>query len=196
MDHHRLLTWTCYGTWLPGDRRGFVGNVREADNTQVNHNEFGTAYSANMPMLEAWVREQMKGDPVSLDKPDAEAMILQCQETARIREWKLEAASVMYNHIHLVVAFQDDTDTMLEVFKTWATRALKKQKPLPESGRFWSVNGSNRPLPDEKAVRSAVIYVAKKQPNPLAVWSAPEWQETLDTYDQPRAERRQSPGDR
>ena len=24
-----LLTWTTYGTWLPGDERGFVGNVVE-----------------------------------------------------------------------------------------------------------------------------------------------------------------------
>ena len=27
MDRYWLLTWTTYGTWLPGDRRGFVSNV-------------------------------------------------------------------------------------------------------------------------------------------------------------------------
>ncbi|MFM7541512.1 MAG: hypothetical protein ACKO9Z_17805, partial [Planctomycetota bacterium] len=25
-----MLTWTTYGTWLPGDERGFVGNVVES----------------------------------------------------------------------------------------------------------------------------------------------------------------------
>ena len=31
-----LLTWTTYGTWLPGDERGFVGNVvEEATNDTV-----------------------------------------------------------------------------------------------------------------------------------------------------------------
>ena len=42
MDRHWLITWTCYGTWLPGDARGFVGNVREEDGTQVSHNLPGT----------------------------------------------------------------------------------------------------------------------------------------------------------
>jgi len=31
-----LLTWTTYGTWLPGDERGFVGNVvEEATNDAI-----------------------------------------------------------------------------------------------------------------------------------------------------------------
>jgi len=31
-----LLTWTTYGTWLPGDERGFVGNVvEEATNDTI-----------------------------------------------------------------------------------------------------------------------------------------------------------------
>ncbi len=27
MDRYWFLTWTTYGPWLPGDRRGFVGPV-------------------------------------------------------------------------------------------------------------------------------------------------------------------------
>ena len=31
-----LLTWTTYGTWLPGDEHGFVGNVvEEATNDAI-----------------------------------------------------------------------------------------------------------------------------------------------------------------
>jgi len=26
-----LITWTCYGTWLPGDRRGYGSNTRRKD---------------------------------------------------------------------------------------------------------------------------------------------------------------------
>ena len=41
-----LLTWTTYGTWLPGDDRGFVSPVRKSslDNWQ-RQNERGTEYS-------------------------------------------------------------------------------------------------------------------------------------------------------
>jgi hypothetical protein len=38
-------------------------------------------------------------------------------------------------------------------------------------------------LPDEVALAAAVVYVVKKQPNPLAVWFHPQWQAMLDAYD-------------
>jgi hypothetical protein len=182
MVQYRLLTWTCYGTWLPGDSRGFVGNIREADGSHANHNEYGTPFSAKMPRLEAWVRERMKGEPVSLEQADADAMVAQYRETARIRKWSLEAASVIFNHTHLVVGVPGESDTLLDTFKSWATRAVKKHRPLPPNGTFWTVGGSNRLLPDETAVRSAVVYVVKKQPNPLATWFVPTWQSALDEF--------------
>jgi hypothetical protein len=198
MDRHWLLTWTCYCTWLPGTARGFVGNVRDMEGKQVVHNIPETPYDADMTGLEAYVREPMSGPPVNLDKADADAMIAQYQETARIRGWVLQAASIMYNHAHLVISVPGDRDpqAMLETLKSWATRALKKIRALPPNGTFWTAKGSKRKLPDEPAQRAAVIYVVKKQPAPLAVWYAPAWQEALDEHDRrgaSRAERRKPP---
>lgn len=180
-DRHWLLTWTCYGNWLPGDSRGFVGNVRERDGTHVNHNIPGTPYEASLPLLEAWVHEQMNGPPVALEQREATALIAQYQDTARIRNWSLEAASVMFNHTHLVVGVSGDPDPhrMLELFKSWATRAIKSIRPMPASGKFWTAKGSVRKLSD---VRSAVIYVVEKQPNPLAVCWDTRWHSALDEY--------------
>ena len=61
-------------------------------------------------------------------------------------------------------------------------RALKKIRPLPASG-FWTAKGSKRKLKDDDAVRDGVIYVVRKQPNPLATWYAPRWQAVIDSYD-------------
>ena len=112
----------------------------------------------------------MKGEPVALDRPDADALIVQFQETSRIRKWSLEAASVMYNHTHVVVGVSGDPDLILEIFKSWATRKLKKQRPLPPNGTFWTEKGSKRKLPDERAVRDGSYYVLNKQPHPLGTW--------------------------
>lgn len=186
MNHCWLITWTCYGHWLPGDARGFVGNVRDKeDRKQVVHNIPGTPYDANIPKLEAWVRANMKGPPVVLGLPDAKAMIAQYQETARIRGWDLQAASVMNNHTHIVVEVPGDLapKSVLETFKSWATRAVKKIRPLPPNGRFWTAKGSRRKLPDDAATRAAVIYVVKKQPNPLAVWYASQWRDVLNDWE-------------
>jgi len=181
MDRHWLITWTCYGTWLPGAERGFVGNVRDLDGNQVVHNTPSTPCDADMPRLVAFVREHLTGPPVKLDRSDADAMIAQYQETARIRGWMLQAASVMHNHTHVVVSVPGDPDpqSILETLKSWATRAVKKVRPLPPNGTFWTAKGSKRKLPDEPGLRAAVIYVVKKQPNPLAVWYAPGWLEAL-----------------
>ncbi len=127
----------------------------------------------------------MKGDPVSLDQRDADAMIAQYQETTRIRRWTLQAASVMINHTHIIASVPGDPgpSSVLETLKSWATRAIKKHRPIPANGTFWTAKGSKRKLPEETALVSGVIYVVKKQPNPLAVWYSPAWQTTLDEFD-------------
>ncbi|QEL15649.1 hypothetical protein [Limnoglobus roseus] len=185
MDRYWLLTWTCYVTWLSGNGHGFVGNLREADGSHVNHNIPGTPCDTDFPLLEAWVRQHMTGDPVSLGKPEADAMIAQLQETARVRKWSLEAASVMFNHTHVVVGVPGDPEPghVLETFKSWATRAIKTLRTLPPNGTFWTAKGSKRKLEDERVVKTAVVYVAKKQPHPLATWWATPWQELLEDWD-------------
>jgi hypothetical protein len=185
MDRYWLITWTCYGTWLPGARQGFVSHVRDELGNLVVHNIPGTPYDADMPALEAHARSTMKGTPVSLDQAAAAAMIAQYQETCRIKGWELEGASVMYNHTHVVVGVSGDPGpaSVRETLKGWATRAVKKLRPLPPNGTFWTAKGSNRKLPDERAVRDGVIYVVRKQPNPLAVWFHPKWQTVIDDYD-------------
>jgi hypothetical protein len=190
MDRHWLITWTCYGTWLPGDARGFVGNVRDQDGSQVSHNLPGTPFDADIPPLEAFVREHMKGSPVYLDKADSEALIAQYCETAIIREWTLHAASVMHNHTHVVVGVSGDPGPawILETLKSWATRALKKRRVIPTNGSFWTAKGSKRKLPNHDALTAAVVYVVKKQPNPLAVYSTPLWQETLEAFERTQRE--------
>ena len=185
MQNFWLITWTCYGHWLPGDSRGFVGNVRDKQGKQVTHNIPGTPYDANMPRLENWVRKQMSGPTVSLGQREADAMVIQYQETARIKQWVLQAASVMDNHTHIVVGAPEDrsSKSVLETFKSWTTRTVKKIRPLPSNGTFWTAKGSKRKLPNDPAVRAAVIYVVKKQPNPLAVWYASQWRDVLNDWE-------------
>ncbi len=43
-----LLTWTTYGTWIPGDELGFVGNVvEEAANDAIQSADVGRAADAS-----------------------------------------------------------------------------------------------------------------------------------------------------
>ena len=173
---HWLLTWTCHGQWLPGDRRGFVGHVRQADGTRTIHNRYGTPCDADMPALEEYIRQRMAGPPVTLSRHDAETVMAQMRETAEAKAWRLEAASVAFNHVHVVVGLGNEEDSRVAMtqLKAWGTRALKRTRPMPAGGSFWTAKGSRRCLTDAHAIRAAVRYVAEKQKNALAVWRAEE----------------------
>jgi len=169
-----LLTWTTYGTWLPGEERGFVSNVRVGPGPEVRHNVPGTPYDRAMPGLKAAARAQMKGEPVALTAEQAAAVLAQLIETATYRGWTLMAAAVMWNHAHVVVGAPGDPDpaTLLRDFKSYAARRLNRTWGKPAGGTWWTESGSRRNLPDDAAVTGAVEYVVAGQPNPLAVYRA------------------------
>jgi REP element-mobilizing transposase RayT len=173
MDRYWLLTWTTYGTWLPGDERGFVSNVANAQRVGERHNTPGSECDADMPALQQWMQQRLVGGPLRLNRIQAEALLAQFQETARYRGWELLAVAVMANHVHLVVGVKGDPEPadLLRDFKSYGSRALNRQSGKPASGTWWTESGSRRKLPNSDAVHGAVHYV-KEQEYPLIVWIA------------------------
>ena len=179
MFRHWLLTSSFYGTWLPGDRRGFVGrvlDVRPEDpptTARIVHDIPGTPYDEDMPGLQRASAELMKGPPIFVEAVHAEILLGQFRETAAFRKWPLFAVAIMANHVHLVVQTPADADgtKVLGDFKAYGSRALSARFGKPGSGTWWTYGGSRRILPDERAIAAAVYYVLYKQHDPLVIWS-------------------------
>ncbi|HEV3299470.1 MAG TPA: transposase [Planctomycetaceae bacterium] len=172
MDRHWLLTWTTYGTWLPGDERGFVGAVRQnSDATQTTHNQPGTEYDRERPHLEGFAKATQKLPTTRLTREQATAVCKQIQATADMRRWKLFAVAVMANHVHAVLGVPGDPEpaTLLRDFKSYCARELNKASASATRRRWWTKSGSTRKLPDETAVLAAIRYV-EYQDWPLALW--------------------------
>jgi REP element-mobilizing transposase RayT len=174
MDRYWLLTWTTYGTWLPGDPRGFVSRVPsvDPDAPRIKHNQPGTSFDCDMPELCRSARQQMLGAPIRLTKVQAWIVRDDLCESAVFREWRMFAVAVMANHVHVVVGVPGDPDPakLLQVFKSYASRRLNRQFGKPIPGTWWTASGSRRKLPHEDAVRAAVAYV-RDQEFPLATWT-------------------------
>lgn len=174
-----LLTSTTYGTWLPGDERGFVGRVleqRQGDKQThpQEHDQPGTPYDQHIPKLKAASAHLMKAEPVWLTPDQAQVVLAQFQETAAYRGWSLAAASVMANHFHLVVAADADvlTDRLLRDFKSYASRVLNRHWPRDE--RWWTTSGSRRSLPNQQAQHHAIRYTIRQNAC-LARWLNPDY---------------------
>src|SRR5690242_6610356 len=148
MDRYWLLTWTTYGTWLPGDRRGFVSDLRDAEGTKVRHNEPGTPCDADLLGLQHHSRSVMKAEPILLDVEQAHVLLEQLKETARFRGWSLIAVAIMANHVHLVVAVPGDPEptTLLQSFKAYGSRALSRRFGKPPAETWRTESGSVRKL--------------------------------------------------
>src|SRR5688500_14303497 len=89
------LTWTTYGTWLPGDQRGWVERgvpvIRDAD-----------------PDREQAARERMAEAPVILTEAQRQIVEQTIRDHCRIRGWTLHALNVRTNHVHVVVTAERD----------------------------------------------------------------------------------------
>ena len=174
MDRYWLLTWTTYGTWLPGDARGSVTSVRHGDGPRTEHDQPGTAWEGPLPALRLSAAAALKGPPIYLTVEQANILFDQFRETAGYRGWLLCAVAVMANHVHLVVGVPGDPDPadLMRDFKAYGSRALNRRHGKPQNGAWWSGGGgSRRKLPDARAVRAALGYV-RRQHAPLAIWLA------------------------
>ncbi len=175
MDRYWLLTWTTYGTWLPGDPRGSTLRVPDVDGDGRSRTflrlkgEGGRARG-----LARSAARRMTGPPARLTADEARVVLDEIRSQARFRRWALPACAVMANHVHAVVGLGPDEEPSraLHAFKAYASRALNDRRGRPAGGTWWTQSGSTQRLRWEANGVAAVRYV-REQPYPLAVWIAP-----------------------
>ncbi|MEX0728683.1 MAG: transposase [Planctomycetaceae bacterium] len=170
-DRVWFFTWTTYGTWLPGDARGFVSPKFDQEQPEKRNNIVGVEYDKDRPKLRELARTKLVGDPVYLRFEHAEVIQVQFAETAWRRGWTIVIAAIIANHIHLVVGVFGDPDPedLLRDFKSYASGSLNRSFPRPASGTWWTESGSKRKVKDPRHFDAVVRYV-RNQKGALVVW--------------------------
>jgi hypothetical protein len=136
-----FLTWPTYGTWLPGDERGWVQYRR------------GCQLPDPVKKLEATAR--MADDACRLNDDERRVVETTIAAHCRIRNWTLHAVNCRSNHLHIVVTASEHPDEVRDQFKSWCTHRLKefRQQRLP--------TGSQQSAPVRRLVgraRQQTIY--------------------------------------
>jgi REP element-mobilizing transposase RayT len=145
-----FITFTCYGTWLHGDKRG--------SHDRKTHQQF-----APDPALEAQMRLRMNHPPFELTGPMRKTVREAIIEHCGFKAWMIHELNVRTNHVHLVVSAEASASRVLNAVKAYATRALR-EAGLVDAGRpVWTERGSKSSLETEEDFQSACAYVRDGQ---------------------------------
>jgi REP element-mobilizing transposase RayT len=155
-----FLTWTCYGTWLPGDERGFVSNsLLSGGGFEPKANTPGTPYRRDDGFTRQVAASLQKWDSVYLTQQQAMWAAESFVRTAESKFWRILRGAVMSNHSHLVVTdCPDDGEAVRRVFKGTSQAYLSEK--MGQSQKWWTSGGSDRYRHTHAAIESTIRYVA------------------------------------
>lgn len=144
-----LLTWVTYGTWLPGDSRGWV--------------EYHHGWQPPDPIRELEACAKMTEDACILTPEQRRVVEAQISETCEHRGWTLHEVNCRSNHVHAVVSADvHDPKKIRADLKAWTTRALKKMSGNAREN-WWAERGSIRYLNSDESLEAAILYVRDGQ---------------------------------
>jgi REP element-mobilizing transposase RayT len=153
-----LITFRCYGTWLHGDERGSFRRKPDA---------YGNRRIPIKPGLRKAEIKQLMHPPVTLNARQRLVVEVAVREVCVHRKYSLRAISVRTNHAHTVVSASQEPEPILDAFKSYATRALRRARLLSVRIKPWARHGSTIYLWKERDVEKAVEYVLLGQGDEL-----------------------------
>ncbi|MCA8991157.1 MAG: transposase [Planctomycetaceae bacterium] len=145
-----FITWTVYGTFLPGDSRGW------------RHRAAGP--QSSRPRLELWHRTELTQEVRLLTQSMRDVTESAVREICRVRAWSLWAIAARSNHVHVVLTAPEfDPKTVRDQLKAKATLELRGSFSIWKDRPIWSVKGDIQFLDTEDDIDTCVTYVLDAQ---------------------------------
>lgn len=137
-----MITWTTYGTWLQGDKRGYVKK--------------GKTFGGNKALMDS-NRQSQTQDAIWLSPAQQLVIREAIFEEAASQGQCIYALAVQSNHVHLVVEYSDrPISTIVAYYKKAGRLALKATN---HSGRLWTKGYDKRFCFDSAALEQRIKYV-------------------------------------
>ncbi|HEW78471.1 MAG TPA: hypothetical protein ENH34_00675 [Phycisphaerales bacterium] len=137
-----MLTWTTYGSWLPGDERGYV--------------EDGKILSGNEKVLRR-NRERQKSLSVKLNSKEKQIVKKTILSEAEKIGQHIEALVVCSNHVHILVRpHKESLEETVSRYKSVTTRVLWGNGRI---GRIWTKGYDKRFCFPEDDIKKRTLYI-------------------------------------
>jgi REP element-mobilizing transposase RayT len=141
-----MLTWTTYGTWLQGDKKGFVKD--------------GEVKGENVA-LKMDCEDKLKGTPVRLRGKEKKIVREAILEAAKRFKQNILAIEVCSNHVHIVCEYVEvPIGALVGYYKNAGRKALQK---CGYEGKMWTRGYDKRYCFDEKSLKNRIDYVEKHE---------------------------------
>jgi REP element-mobilizing transposase RayT len=128
-----FITFRTYGTWLPGDERGFTHHSRAEDSDKQRPAE---------PALETMMSSRKSESSRVLNRDERAVVDEAIRGVCEHRGWAIHALNVRSNHVHVVVQADVSPERVMNDFKVWATRRLRERGLVKPDERVWARHGS------------------------------------------------------
>lgn len=156
-----FITFTCYGTWLHGEKPTSVDRLNNIPGTDF------LSFNCKRVRL---IKKQMSEMPYFLDEAKRSIVLQAIIEVCHYRQWVLLAAHVRSNHVHLVVHAILQPEQIMNTIKSYSSRHLNKAERDGFRVNRWTRHGSTRYLWKEAEIEATIQYVVHEQGLPMAVF--------------------------
>ena len=139
-----MLTWTTYGSWLQGDKRGWVknGRILQPDSK---------LYLTN--------KQKLKRTPVKLKESQKRLVKEIISAESKRTNQKIYALTVCSDHIHIVAEpCSESISQIVQRYKRVSTYTLQKNG---FNGKVWTKGYDKRYCFDVKDLKTRIDYVLR-----------------------------------
>ena len=139
-----MLTWTTYGSWLQGDKRGYVKDGE---------------ILGKKKSLEKANKRKLQSDAVRLTKAQCDIVKKAIYEKAKKVGQRIYAIAVCKTHVHLVADHVlEAIENSAAIYKSAASKALREKG---FEGKVWTNGYDKRYCFDQESLRNKIGYVEK-----------------------------------
>ena len=156
-----FITFSCYGTWLHGERPTSVDRL-----TNIPGTDFLSFNSKRLHLI----KKKMVEDPYVMDESRRGIVLTTIIDVCKHRQWTLLAAHIRSNHVHSVIHAMSLPEHIMGTIKSYASRQLNAATLDGNRINRWTRHGSTRYLWNEAELEATIQYVVYEQGLPMAVF--------------------------
>jgi REP element-mobilizing transposase RayT len=141
-----MITWTTYGTWLQGDKRGYVKN--------------GQIVPGDLK-IEENCKKLQEGTTVTLNQKERKIAAQTILKEAEKIGQAIKALTVCNNHVHIVA--QPCCESIEQIVSRYKNVAMFALYKCGRKGRIWTHGFDKRFCFNQEELARKIKYVQKHQ---------------------------------